>query len=166
TELFKVQYEENKKYVEQAKQKHLISQKFLSNLLLENLDEIRKFLIEENREAERKLQSRTVCLMDATVSMSHLLHKCKNTVDIMFERASEILNDHKMKSDSVQIQFAVYRNYNSSHDKLLQSSPWESKPNNLRSFMNTTDVDGGWQNEAIEIGLWHANKENERETIT
>ncbi|CAF4705970.1 unnamed protein product [Rotaria sp. Silwood1] len=110
--------------------------------------------------------SRTVCLMDATGSMYYLLHKCKNTVDIMFERASEILKEQNIKSDSFQLQFVVYRNYNSREDKILQSSPWETKPDNLRAFMNTIEVEGGWNNEAIEIGLWHANEENERENIT
>ncbi|UJR07890.1 hypothetical protein I4U23_012172 [Adineta vaga] len=71
-----------------------------------------------------------------------------------------------MNTNSFQIQFAVYRNYNNREDKLLQSSPWETKPNNLRAFMNTINVDGGWANETIEIGLWHANKEHAREPIT
>ncbi|CAF4248425.1 unnamed protein product [Rotaria sp. Silwood2] len=166
TELFKTQYEANIKYVEQAKEKHLISQEFLFHLHSGDIDSVRKFLIEENRGAASTSQSRTVCLMDATGSMFHLLHKCKNTVDIMFERASEILKDHSMNPDSFQIQFVVYRNYNSFQNKLLQSSPWETKPHNLRAFMNTIDVEGGWNNEAIEIGLWHANKEHEREHIT
>lgn len=166
TEFFKTQYEENMKYVEQAKEKHLRSQAFLNNLCSGNTDSIRIFLIEENRGVVHRSRSRTVCLMDATGSMTYLLHKCKNTVDIMFERASEILRDNGMDSNSFQIQFVVYRNYNSSEAKLLQSSPWETKPHNLRAFMNTIDVSGGWGNEAIEIGLWHANREHEREPIT
>jgi hypothetical protein len=32
--------------------------------------------------------------------------------------------------------------------------------------MSTINADGGWSNEAIEVGLWHANKEHEREPIT
>lgn len=166
TELFKTQYKENMKYVAQAKEKHLRSQTFLNNLCLANTDSIRSFLIEENRGVAERSRSRTVCLMDATGSMIHLLHKCKNTVDIMFKRVSEILTDHKMDSNTFQIQFVVYRNYNSPEDKLLQSSPWETKPHNLRAFMNAIDVSGGWGNEAIEIGLWHANREHERELIT
>ncbi|UJR17604.1 hypothetical protein I4U23_004500 [Adineta vaga] len=169
TDLFKTQYEENMKYVEQAKEKHVNSQKFLTHLRTENVNSVQKFLIEENRGAGGTSRSRTVCLMDATGSMTYLLHKCKNTVDIMFERTSEILKDHGMNPDSFdsfQLQFVVYRNYNSSHDKLLQSSPWETKPHHLRAFMSTIDVDGGWGNEAIEIGFWHANKEHEREPIT
>ncbi|CAM4825739.1 unnamed protein product [Rotaria magnacalcarata] len=166
TDLFKTQYEENMKYVEQAKEKHLSSQKFLSSLRSGEINSVREFLIKENRGVAGRSCSRTVCLMDATGSMTHLLHKCKNTVGIMFERTSEILKDHKMDSNSFQLQFAVYRNYNSKEDKLLQSSPWETKPHNLRAFMNTIGVEGGWVNEAIEIGLWHANQEHEREPIT
>ncbi|CAF4273892.1 unnamed protein product [Rotaria magnacalcarata] len=166
TDLFKTQYEENMKYVEQAKEKHLSSQKFLSSLRSGEINSVREFLIKENRGVAGRSCSRTVCLMDATGSMTHLLHKCKNTVGIMFERTSEILKDHKMDSNSFQLQFAAYRNYNSKEDKLLQSSPWETKPHNLRAFMNTIGVEGGWVNEAIEIGLWHANQEHEREPIT
>jgi hypothetical protein len=35
------------------------------------------------------------------------------------------------------MQFAVYRNYNVSAEKLLQYSGWESKPQNLRQFMDS-----------------------------
>ncbi|CAF0828795.1 unnamed protein product [Adineta steineri] len=166
TDLFKTQYTADTKYVELAKERHVIAKKFLASLADGDMKSVTTFLIEENKGVEEVPSSRTVCLMDATGSMSHLLHKCKNTVNIMFERASEILKDNNIKADSFQIQFVVYRNYNSTEDKILQSSPWEIKPDNLRAFMNTIEVDGGWGNEAIEIGLWHANKENERENIT
>ncbi|CAF3712910.1 unnamed protein product [Rotaria sp. Silwood1] len=156
----------NTKYVEHAREKHKIAKKFLSNLISGKIDSVKTFLIEENKGVEGSYTSRTVCLMDATGSMYYLLHKCKNTVDIMFERASAILKEQNIKSDSFQLQFVVYRNYNSKEDKILQSSPWETKPDNLRAFMNTIEVEGGWNNEAIEIGLWHANQENERENIT
>ncbi|CAF1341009.1 unnamed protein product [Rotaria sp. Silwood1] len=165
-DLFKTQYDMNTKYVEHAREKHKIAKKFLSNLISGKIDSVKTFLIEENKGVEGSYTSRTVCLMDATGSMYYLLHKCKNTVDIMFERASAILKEQNIKSDSFQLQFVVYRNYNSKEDKILQSSPWETKPDNLRAFMNTIEVEGGWNNEAIEIGLWHANQENERENIT
>ena len=166
TDLFKTQYAENMKYVQQAKQKHQLAQQFLSSLKGNDISSIRDFLVRENKGTELISCSRTVCLMDATCSMSHLLHKCKNTVDTMFERVSKILQDHQISSDSFQVQFVVYRNYNSSKDKILQSSPWETKSQNLRAFMNKIEVNGGWGNEAIEIGLWYANKEHERENIT
>jgi len=51
------------------------------------------------------LQLGTFLLMDTTISMNHLLRKCKNTVDIMFERASQIVKDHRMNSDSFNIEY-------------------------------------------------------------
>ncbi|CAF3113868.1 unnamed protein product [Rotaria sp. Silwood2] len=81
--------------------------------------------IEENKEAEGISHSRTVCIMDATCSMFHLLHKY-----------------HEINSNSFQIQFFVYRNYNSREDKILQSPSWETKPHNLRiddASSNTKD---------------------------
>ncbi|CAF3079102.1 unnamed protein product [Rotaria sp. Silwood2] len=166
TETFKARYDNNRKFVEHARIKHEKAKKLLSNLTTGKLDAVKEFLAEENKGAEGSTTSRTVCLMDATGSMYALLHKCKNTVDIMFERASKILQEHNISSNSFQIQFAVYRNYNSKEDKILQSSPWETKPDNLRAFMNTIEVEGGLDNEAVEIGLWHTNQENIRETIT
>ncbi|CAF2540249.1 unnamed protein product [Rotaria sp. Silwood2] len=163
---FKFQYEANAKYVEQAKSRDKISQEFLLKLKSGDIDSIRKFLIDENKGVEGTSSSRTVCLMDATGSMSQLLQKSKNTVDIMFERAITILKDANISSDLFEVQFVVYRNYNSQEEKILQHSPWETKPDNLRAFMNTINVEGGCGNEAIEIGLWHANNENERENIT
>ncbi|CAF4706168.1 unnamed protein product, partial [Rotaria sp. Silwood2] len=142
TYLFQTQYEAIIKYVEQAKERHEISQFFLLSLHFGDINAIRIFLVEENKEAEDISHSRTVCTMNATCSMFHLLHKCKNTVDIMFERTSEILKDHEINSNSFQIQFFVYRNYNSLEDKTLQSSSWETKPHNLRigdASSNTKD---------------------------
>ena len=165
-DLFKTQYEDNMKYVVQARKRHIITQEFLANLNAGKIDAVRAFLADENKGAEDHVDSRTICLMDATGSMTHLLHKCKTTVDIMVHRASEILKEYGIGTNSFQIQFVVYRNYNSKEEKILQSSAWETRPDNLRAFMNTIEVEGGWSNEAIEVGLWHANKENEREPIT
>ncbi len=62
---------------------------------------------------------KTLILMDATGSMSNLLHKAKNSVAIMFDKTSEILRDFKISPELILIQFAVYRNYSSSVDDLL-----------------------------------------------
>ena len=43
---------------------------------------------------------------------------------------------------------------------LLQNYPWETNADNFRTFMQSIRVDGGWGEEAIEIGLWHAVKES------
>lgn len=160
-------YEENRKYVHLAKEKHQRSQKFLSSLRSKEMTFIRRFLIETNKGVEMSTSiSRTVCLMDATGSMTNLLQKCKNTVQVMYERATGILIEHQIDSDCFQMQFVVYRNYNSPVDKILRHSSWEIKAENLRQFMNTIEAEGGWENEAIEIGLWHANQENEKERIS
>ena len=166
TIFFKAQYEANTKYVEQAKERHKIGQQFLSSLRSEDVNAVRSFLIQENKGVEGTSSSRTVCLMDATGSMSHLLQKCKNTVGIMFERASAILKENGISSDSFQLQLVMYRNYCCTEDKILHSSPWETKPDSLRGFLNTVNIEGGLGNEAIEIGLWHANREYQRKDIT
>ena len=166
-DLFHSHYEENRKYVELAKEKHQHSQKFLSSLRAKEMIFIRRFLIETNKGTEMSTSiSRTVCLMDATGSMTNLLRECKNTVQVMYERATSILIEHQIESDCFQMQFVVYRNYNSPVDKILQCSSWETKAENLPKFMNTIEAEGGWENEAIEIGLWHANQENEKERIS
>lgn len=165
-DLFKTQYEADRKHVEYAREKHGIAQKFLSSIDSNNISAIREFLVMENRGVEVVSKSRTVCLMDATGSMTHLLNSCKNTVSTMFDRISQVLVDHNIKSDSFQIQFVVYRNYNSKEDMILQASPWESKPDNLRTFMNNIKATGGWGNEAIEIGLSYVNRELQREPVT
>ncbi|CAF3915864.1 unnamed protein product [Rotaria sordida] len=95
----------------------------------------RQFLVEENKGIEGNWCSRTVCLMDATSLITNLLHKCKNTVNIMFECAFKVSKDNNINTDSFQIQFVEY-----------QSSPWETKPDNLRAFMNTIEVERGWNN--------------------
>ncbi|CAF1185261.1 unnamed protein product [Adineta steineri] len=167
TAFFKTQYEANIRFVQQAKEKHDATQKFLLSLNSGDINYVRAFLVKENKGTDIfSYPSRTICLMDATCSMTHLLRNCKNTVGMMFDRMAEILRDNNICEDSFQLQFVVYRNYNSTEDKILQSSPWEVRPDNLREFMSTINVEGGWSNEAIEIGLWHANKENERENIT
>ena len=165
---FKTNYEDNKKYILSARQKHKNGKQFLVDLLAGKKNEVKQFLVQENKgpEPETCGSSRTVCLMDATGSMSHLLQKAKNTVDLMFERCALILKEKNFTEDAFQLQFAVYRNYSSGTEYLLQSSPWETKPTSLRSFMNKINVSGGLGNEAIEIGLWHANNENDKEPIS
>ncbi|CAF4710771.1 unnamed protein product, partial [Rotaria sp. Silwood2] len=119
---------------------------------------INTFLLEQNRGANLVSDcSRTVLLMDATGSMSSLLSAAKETVCTMFEQASAILEALKIPSDSFQMQFVVYRDYDCLEDRILQNSAWESKTSNLRAFMTTVSATGGGDyEEAIEIGLWHA----------
>jgi hypothetical protein len=56
----------------------------------------------------------------------------------------------------------VYRNYSEGPDPLLEASPWVSDPSDLQSFMSRIISRGGCGNEAVEIGLWHANQMHEQ----
>ncbi|ETO05350.1 hypothetical protein RFI_32046 [Reticulomyxa filosa] len=101
--------------------------------------------------------------MDATGSMSHLLQKVKTTVGTMFSRIAQILEDKGASSNGFEMQFVVYRNYNAPEDMILQVSPWEVKPDNLRNFMEMIESDYGMGNEAIEVGLAYVNRESSKQ---
>ncbi|KAK3241914.1 hypothetical protein CYMTET_48360 [Cymbomonas tetramitiformis] len=114
---------------------------------------------------QRGQQSRTVCLLDATHSMAGLLDRSKTAVREMFSRALQVLHSERVDA-TFEMQFAAFRNYNAPPGKLLEASPWESSPEGLSSFIAKVDAGYGWGNEAIEIGLQHANREHRRQPIT
>ncbi len=160
---FNNKYASISKSVDEAKKEHGFGQQFIQFLNHKNIDSVKKFLGERNAGANSLADSRTMVIMDATGSMGHLLNQAKNTVVTMFERASIILKDHRIPSDSFQLQFAVYRDYDCCADNLLQYSPWETKPNSLRKFMEKIKPIAGYDYpEAVEIGLWHANQEYQK----
>ncbi|CAF3144286.1 unnamed protein product [Rotaria sp. Silwood2] len=149
--------------IEQRKRDHKDSKDFMNALSTGDMKSVKTFLTKQNRGVNiAKDPSRTVLLMDATGSMSNLLSAAKETVCTMFERASTILMEKGLPSDTFQMQFTVYRDYDCKEDGILQSSSWETKPHNLRSFMTGISASGGGDfEEAIEIGLWHAVKESD-----
>ena len=129
--------------------------------------DIKAFVLERNKgqNVAAPPSSRTIVLCDATGSMTNLLEKAKNTVAIMFERSQEILVEKKMDKDCFQLQFACYRNYSSfgSMDNVIQDSEFSADPQYLRAFMNRIRPAGGQGNEAVEMGLHHANLEASEE---
>jgi hypothetical protein len=127
------------------------------------IEAVKEFLKKQNQGANLgTASSRTILLMDATGSMSGLLSAAKETVCTMFERAANILNEMKLPNDAFQLQFVVYRDYDCKEEGILQSSSWETKPNNLRNFMTHINaIGGGDYEEAIEIGLWYAFQQSE-----
>ncbi|XP_065682287.1 uncharacterized protein LOC124816231 [Hydra vulgaris] len=153
--------------VKEAKKEHLLEENFVKNLNNNKIDEIKAFLGERNiGSTNTVITSRTICLIDATGSMGDLLNKAKVTVGTMFERAAAILNENSIAADSFQMQFAVYRDYDCLSDGILQYSPWETKPENLRLFMDKISAYGGGDyEEAIEIGLWHVDRENKESAV-
>ena len=162
-EFFEQKYVNINESVAESKKEHKFGQQFVQAIKNNELTYIKAFLGERNVGATGFTDSRTICLMDATGSMGHLLNQAKTTVGTMFERASQILTDYGYPTDSFQMQFAVYRDYDCMKEGILQYSPWETKPDNLRKFMETVSARGGGDyEEAIEIGLWHANNEAEK----
>ncbi|CAF4303167.1 unnamed protein product [Rotaria sp. Silwood2] len=150
--------------IEQCKREHQASRNFMKALSEGDIDAVKMFLVEQNGGVSTVSEiSRTVLLMDATCSMSNLLSATKDTVCTMFERASGILEGKGLSKDSFSMQFAIYRNYNSRENKILEVSSWQTKGSHLRAFMNRIVPEGGWGEEAIEIGLWHAVKESEKQ---
>jgi len=156
---FKEQYRTSATFVDSTKTEHSRSHEFLTALDTGNVSFAKEFLIKKNIGATlQSPQSRTVCLMDATGSMFHLLEKAKTTVADMFRRASEILKEQGV-AEAFEMQIVFYRNYNTRAEQILQASTWESKPENLVLFMKSISVEGGMGKEAIELGLWHVNQE-------
>lgn len=165
-EYFKKQYSNNDNHVQVLKQKHEDTKNFVQSIFRNETQKVKEFLQERNKGTPLDNLSRTIVLMDATGSMTYLLQNAKNTVGIMFERAAEVLRIHGIEPNMFELQFAVYRNYNAPEDGILQCSPWESKPDKLRSFMQTVQPEYGMGSEAIEIGMWHANQENKNGEVS
>ena len=174
-DFFERQYPENMRYVGEIKEDHAKAESFLSSLISgNNIAGIKVFLLDRNRANIASFatnipggdkQSRTIVLMDATGSMSGLITRAKNTVKVMFERAHAVLQEANVNA-SFELQFAVYRNYNAPENELLQYSPWETNPDNLKTFIDSISADHGMQDEAIEIGFWHVNQEIEKGSVT
>ena len=123
-----------------------------------NLDEIKNFIINENKAPKSDTKCKTLILLDATGSMSHLIEKTKKTIGEMFRRVTDLLTSEG-DDKSFEIKIAVYRNYNSPESMIYEQSTWENKPYNLLKFLNSIYVSGGWGNEAIEIAFQNANQE-------
>ncbi|CAF1361376.1 unnamed protein product [Rotaria magnacalcarata] len=150
--------------IKQCKADHKASKEFITALTAGNIVAVKTFLKKQNQGANLiTASSRTLLLMDATGSMSGLLSATKETVCTMFERAAVVLNEKGLPSDAFQMQFVVYRDYDCKSEGILQSSSWETKPNNLRNFMtHIVATGGGDYEEAIEIGLWYAVQQSEQ----
>jgi len=144
--------------IAQRRKEHEASKEFMKALNNDNIEKVKEFLKQQNRGVNiLDTLSRTMLLMDATGSMSSLLSAVKETVCTMFERAADVLNENGMSNVAFQMQFVVYRDYDCMEEGILQSSSWETKPTNLRNFLEPIIATGGGDyEEAIEIGLWYA----------
>lgn len=72
-----------------------------------------KYIQTINRYPEMgKIRIKTVLGLDATGSMSHVLQKTCQIIDITFERAYAVLKEANCKA-SIEVKIIIYRNYNS-----------------------------------------------------
>eukprot|EP01061_Rhynchopus_euleeides_P043524 TRINITY_DN75_c2_g1_i2.p1 TRINITY_DN75_c2_g1~~TRINITY_DN75_c2_g1_i2.p1 ORF type:complete len:1751 (+),score=606.97 TRINITY_DN75_c2_g1_i2:360-5255(+) len=147
------------------KAEHDASMGFSSVLQSGDKAAVRNFLKQQNK-VMGGVDKRILVLMDATGSMINLITKTKHAVGVMFSRVFTTLEEANHPAGCA-IQFAVYRNYGGRQETLLQHSGFEVSSTELESFMSAVRASStrgtGWANEAIEIGLWHANRLAETE---
>lgn len=60
----------------------------------------------------------------------------------------------------MEIQVMIYRNYNSHYNSILEKTAFESRPDNLLTFIKDVKASGGMGDEAIEICLQAVNNES------
>jgi hypothetical protein len=131
---------------------------FIRNLASNKTSEVMKQIRLWNKPAR---MARILVLVDATGSMQGMMDQLKNNLAVMFQRAKETL-DTVIKdgsSSQFEMQIAVYRNYGSGKDMLLERSAWVSNPQVLVDYLQGLKAKGGEGNEAVEIGLAHATKQ-------
>jgi hypothetical protein len=93
-----------------------------------------------------------------------------NCIDTYFNVVCEKLKENGYSTKLFKMQIAVYRNYSSGPEGILEVSPWAAPsdpslpadlqgPVLLKSFLRTIKAKDGQGFEAMEIGLAHALKE-------
>lgn len=138
-----VAYPRSIEEVSTFKEKHTCAVRFLYDLLAGRSSEVKSFLITQNAvKVSESKPTRTLILMDATGSMGGLIDKSKICVDVMFQRANQMIEE-KCPEKIIEIQFACYRNYDVGANTLMQISSWERNPDNLRDFMHKVVASGG-----------------------
>jgi len=155
----------NKKLIENSQMLHMEAKTFMEKGMIGNdLQTIREFLLKWNKgPIFNDFRLKTLVLMDGTGSMTQLLEKCKSAVFSIFERTSILLEEHFIDPSCIYLQFAVYRNYNTTDEQfILENSNFENNSFNLLSFLSQLKAKDGLgfvpETKAIEIGLWHANR--------
>lgn len=64
---------------------------------------------------------KTILALDATGSMQHALKKTCLIIGDAFERSYTVLAKEKVEV-TIEVKIKVYRNYNSSHEQILEST--------------------------------------------
>ena len=72
----------------------------------------------------------------------------------MFEEARKALKEMDVSEDLILMKIGGYRNYNSPIEEIFEvSREWSNDPISIVNFLNSLEINGGWGNEAMEIGL-------------
>lgn len=129
-------------------------------------------LMELNKSSGYQEQNlvKAMVLIDGTNSMSQPIKNVMNCIDKYFNVVCEKLKENGYSTKLFKMQIAVYRNYSSGPEGILEVSPWAAprEPNLpselqgpvlLKNFLQTIKAKDGQGFEAIEIGLAHALKE-------
>ncbi|CAL6013736.1 Helicase-related_protein [Hexamita inflata] len=157
---FNRKYPERTRNIKSIKAKHETSNRFLDAIIEGNMKAVKEFLINGNKGyGATTAKSKTLILMDVTGSMDGVLEILKNTIQTIFSNIHAVLKQHGV-TDSFDVMFTGYRSYNSGA-QLLEVSDWETDPDNLHQFISNvkTGASSAHGEEAVEVGLQHANSE-------
>ncbi|CAL6025802.1 Helicase-related_protein [Hexamita inflata] len=158
---FNGKYPERTRNIKSIKAKHETSNRFLDAIIAGNMKAVKEFLVNGNKGyGATTAKSKTLILMDVTGSMDGVLEILKNTIQTVFGNIHAVLKQHGV-TDSFDVMFTGYRSYNSGAEQLLEVSDWEADPDNLHQFISNvkTGASSAHGEEAVEVGLQHANNE-------
>ena len=93
--------------------------------------------------------------------MLNCFDQIKFYVNEMLDRIRVVLIENGVDESTVLMKIGVFRNYDQGIDKVYQESQWETDSKNLKEFLVAASCSGGWEREALEVGLWKATGEIE-----
>lgn len=136
---------------------HRKSENFVDALANKNLEKIRDYLLEQNREHNFHTGSPfcTVMMLDATGSMRDMIEKAKEAISIMFQQGRSILRDRQYNPDLFVLRIVVYRNYNSRIPVAFSDA--HTDPVKLTEWLTTVEARDGIDVEAGELALQRIN---------
>ncbi|KAL4496498.1 hypothetical protein ABPG72_014728 [Tetrahymena utriculariae] len=164
---FENDFESNMQYNQKTSiTNHKQSETFLTLLKNSKQAEVKKYLLQLNLGSKESQISKTLIALDATGSMSGLITQAKNTIQTTFEQARDILQEKGYDPQCFLVMISFFRSYSSKWDGIFQTTAWENNADKLRSFLQTVVATGGTDpGEAVEVGLWWANKQNDESPI-
>ncbi|KAL4496499.1 hypothetical protein ABPG72_014729 [Tetrahymena utriculariae] len=164
---FEIDFKSNMQYNQKTSIKyHKQSETFLTLLKNSKYTEVKKYLLQLNLGSKESKIFKTLIALDATGSMSGLITQAKNTIQTTFEQARDILQQEGYDPQCFLVMISFFRSYSSKWDQIFQTTGWENNANKLRQFLQRVVATGGTcPGEAVEVGLWWENKQNDENPI-